>query len=85
MSAGGGYLGRGVSCMGCLPGVCLPRGCTAGGGVLGRGCHVWGNVSPGGEELPRGYLPQGGVHLPCEQNEQTGVQTLPIRNFVCGR
>ena len=59
--------------------------------ALGRGCLLGGG-------LPRGCLPRGlsdwgcGRHPPdqrqtppCEQNDwQTGVKTLPCRNFVAG-
>ena len=68
----------------------LPRG-----GVCIPACTGQGGVCPGGSaqgSLPRGCLP-GGCLLggwqtpptPCEQNDrQTGVKTLPCRNFVEG-
>ena len=52
-------------------GVCPPRG----------GLHPWGSASKGGV-CP---TPGGSAHPLCEQNDwQTGVKTLPCRNFVAG-
>ena len=78
---------------GCLPGGCLPRGCLPGEGVSaqGRVClprrvSAYGGVCPGGVFAQGGVcLGVSGRHPPCEQNDwQTGVKTLPCRNFVAG-
>ena len=48
----------------------------------GRGCLPWGGMSAKWGCLPQCML---GYASPCEQNDwQTGVKTLPFRNFVCG-
>ena len=58
----------------------------------GRWGGVWGGVCLGGCMPRGGCLPRGGgdclgvdVHLPLWTESQTGVKTLPFRNFVCGR
>ena len=54
-----------------------------------RGGGVWpGGLSAWRVSAQEGVFPGwGGLHLPSsEQNDwQTGVKTLPFRNFVCGR
>ena len=80
---------QGVSAWGgCLPGGCVPGGVCL-GGVFPRGClhmeclarrmSAWGGSAP--EVSALGCLL--GVSAPREQNDrQTGVKTLPCRNFV---
>ena len=83
----GGCLFGGVCPGGCLPrgvsaqGVCLPRGGVSAQGVSAQGC-----VCPGvARHPPVGVSAQGLPDTPCEQNDwQTGVKTLPCRNFVAG-
>ena len=69
-------------------GGCLSRE----GGVSAQ--EVGGVWPEGGVCLPRGVSARqgsvpmhAGIHLPsCQQNDwQTGVKTLPFRNFICGR
>ena len=73
-------LTRGVS----TQGGCLPRGCLLGRGCLPRGCvSTWGCVCLWG-------VCQGEVCIPaCTEADtplwtewQTGVKTLPCRNFI---
>ena len=78
-----GCLPRGVSAWGCLPwGVCPGEGVsTQGRGCLPRG----GGVYPGGMSA-QGVSDQGvyGRHPPVNRMTDTGVKTLPCRNFVEG-
>ena len=75
--------------VGCLPGGGLCPGDVWSGGCMLRGVGVYprGGCLSGGGCLPRGVLqtpPRTETDTPpCEQNDwQTGVKTLPCRNFV---
>ena len=77
---------------GCLPrGVCVfRRGVSAGGGFV-QGVSAWGCwCAPISADTPPGHTHihplHAGIHPPPVWTEsQTGVKTLPSRNFVCGR
>ena len=69
-----------VCCSGCLLGVCLSGGC------LPRGVFAQG-VSAQGVCLPRGVSVWGCLSRECladtpQIESQTGVKTLPCRNYV---
>ena len=60
---------------------CIPVGCVPSAAVT---------VGGGGVVCPGGCLPRGGSASGCIPphlwtESQTGVKTLPFRNFVCGR
>ena len=93
---GGGCLPRGVSTQGELSGYggiclgvsawgCLPRGCLPKGGCLRRGGISLGGVCL--EGFAWGVCQGGGcpARHPLWTESQTGVKTLPLRNYCCGR
>ena len=67
-----------MSVWGCLPRGCLPRGwCLSGGCLPGGVCQ--GGVCLGGVVAAQGVVYPGGVSA-----RQTGVKTLPCRNYGAG-
>ena len=74
-------LGRGGVCLGVVvcPGGVSSRAMSAQGGVCPGGVFPGAGVCPG----RRSVCPEG-VKTPLWTEWQTGVKTLPCRNFVAG-